>query len=426
MPLEISSQEKLRALLFSSDPKNQVLALHFLLEEVPEKFWSYLVAIQSVTATEELRDLSTEIFYKYQKEELLACTTRSSFYDTEAFEQFLEEEQQLFEQFPFIKKEDFAVAVLYLEKIGLGYCLSRGLMPPAEALALFVEGNHLDLFRQNITHLPKEIGNLGFLKTIAIGGNHIEKVDAEVGKLKNLQNIYDYDTTYSFEAEEQMHRFFPGIYAEKFNSKAGTAYNKGQHEEAAKAIEKAIKLSPLENNYLITKAAIIIGKENDQEKAITYLRRAANYREDDESSLLTATLAFSNMSFSYKCLQQNDKALEVALEGLALYEKFPALPKRWEQTLLFRKASALYALNDLQASFEVYQQSLKKYPSDNASELYNLACIYARWQDRAKVLSHLARAIAIKPAHKAEALADSDFQDYWQDPDFMALVKEED
>ena len=53
MPLEISSQEKLKALLFSSDPKNQVLALH--------------------------------------KEDLLACTARYSFYDTAAFEQFLEE-----------------------------------------------------------------------------------------------------------------------------------------------------------------------------------------------------------------------------------------------------------------------------------------------------------------------------------------------
>jgi tetratricopeptide (TPR) repeat protein len=141
--------------------------------------------------------------------------------------------------------------------------------------------------------------------------------------------------------------------------------------------------------------------------------------------LLTATLAFANISFSYKRLRQNDKALEAALEGLALYEQFPTLPKRWEQNLLFRKASALYALNDLQASFKVYQEFLKKYPSDNAAEHYNLACIYADWQDRSNMLSHLARAIALKSAHKAEAAADSDFQDYWQDPDFMALVKEE-
>jgi tetratricopeptide (TPR) repeat protein len=166
--------------------------------------------------------------------------------------------------------------LVYFGKIGLGHCLTQKWIAPAEALALFVKGNELDISNQNITDLPKEIGDLAFLNSLNIAENHIKEVHPHIAQLKNLESIFDYKTVYSTEAEEQMHRFFPKIYAEKYNNKAASAYQKGQHEEATEAIEVAIRLYPQENNYLITKAAIIMAKENDYEKTLTYLQKAAH------------------------------------------------------------------------------------------------------------------------------------------------------
>jgi hypothetical protein len=118
MPLEISSQEKLKALLFFSDPQNQLLALHFLYEEVPGNFWSYLAASQTVFIEEEkVKALSKEIFKKHHQNDLLDYISDMYFgrFDTSEYEDFMLQEQTLFERFPFIKKEDFALRVLYTQ-----------------------------------------------------------------------------------------------------------------------------------------------------------------------------------------------------------------------------------------------------------------------------------------------------------------------
>jgi len=56
--------------------------------------------------------------------------------------------------------------------------------------------------------------------------------------------------------------------------------------------------------------------------------------------------------------------------------------------------------------------------------LYNLACIYAHKKERSLILETLRRACDSERFVKTVAKSDSDFQDFWDDPDFKKIVGE--
>jgi tetratricopeptide (TPR) repeat protein len=90
---------------------------------------------------------------------------------------------------------------------------------------------------------------------------------------------------------------------------------------------------------------------------------------------------------------------------------------------LINKGASLSALGRPEEAIVLFDVLLKIEP-DNADALYGKACAYALMPNKPKMLEFLNAAIAFYPTHRGKAKTDSDFKNYWDDPDFIALVSE--
>ncbi|OJJ21645.1 hypothetical protein BKI52_14140 [marine bacterium AO1-C] len=59
-----------------------------------------------------------------------------------------------------------------------------------------------------------------------------------------------------------------------------------------------------------------------------------------------------------------------------------------------------------------------------ATGMYNIACTFSRKKEKSKLLRFLKDTIELDTYFKGQAASDEDFAAYWQDADFIALIKE--
>jgi tetratricopeptide (TPR) repeat protein len=73
-------------------------------------------------------------------------------------------------------------------------------------------------------------------------------------------------------------------------------------------------------------------------------------------------------------------------------------------------------------AWEAALQALRLAP-DDAAAYYDLACIAAQTERAATAVTHLARAIQLRPAFRVHARSDADFAPIQHDAQFVALVE---
>lgn len=426
-------REKLKTMLLSTDTTTQKLALNIIKGGgLHLSFCDYLVALSGIyrhgyhntTEQDEIVELIEEVLIGNEKDDLWNALTYLDFNDNEEVLDFLDKvtakDDEFFEKYDYLDRKVIAKMVLLQQRMGLRYCLEKKIMPATEMLNLFIENNNLDLSHQSLYELPKEIGELKSLRTLNISYNFITEIPAELAQLKNLLQIYHYEVPLSPQAFTTLENMFPLIYAEEYSNKAGLSYSRGDYSEASQFIDKALSLNPNDANAWITKAATIANAESKYEEAVNCSMKAVEIAEQN-SDYDSLTLAWANASGFCRRMRNHENALEMALKGMAIYEKFPNVTRRWESSLYFRKAQALFYLERLEESLVVYEEGLAKYPKDS-TKWYNVACIYARWQDKEQMLFNLQRAIELEAKHRPEARIDEDFKEYWKDEDFLALL----
>ena len=94
----------------------------------------------------------------------------------------------------------------------------------------------------------------------------------------------------------------------------------------------------------------------------------------------------------------------------------------YENPLVMSHFSTLYIQQGRLEEAEVLLASaVQKNPSDPNIH-YNMACLYAKRQEVEKMKSELKRSVDLNSAYKQKAIADTDFQEYWEDMDFREIV----
>lgn len=420
-----TERAKIIDLLLLQDTENQVLGLSILEGGgVHASMWTALISLYTFSEDSEVQKRLSNLLGNNETYWEIINHLEDYTATTEEWENLLKSEA-FFLEHNFLDKKQMALFGLFHQKIGLNYCLENKILNTEIALGLFLENDHLDLSDTQLTTLPKEVGKFKNITYLDIDYNHFTDIPDELVSLKKLQTIYHTYTPLSEDAIRKLETFFPKIYAEKYHNQAGTAYTNKNREEAETKIKRVLELNPEVANYWITKSVIVAEFEENYEKAIELLHKVIEVAKEEvkisqKGEILT--LAWANISAYYHRSGQNQTALWAADKGFQVYQNYPQTTVEWEETLYFRKGQALFHMGNLEDSLQVYQKGLGKYPNKN-SMLYNIACIYARWKEKEKMLNYLQKAIDIYSEHKEEASKDLDFEKYWQDEDFLALVK---
>jgi len=61
--------------------------------------------------------------------------------------------------------------------------------------------------------------------------------------------------------------------------------------------------------------------------------------------------------------------------------------------------------------------------SDYFDAWYNKACTFSKLKKKEQMLKSLKKAYELNPQFKADAKKDTDFKEYWDDPEFKKLVE---
>jgi len=94
---------------------------------------------------------------------------------------------------------------------------------------------------------------------------------------------------------------------------------------------------------------------------------------------------------------------------------------RYSSAGWFKKGNTLFKLNRYDEAIRTYKRSLEL-NADNASALYNIACIYAILENKIDSLSNLEQAIKNSIKYKNDAKTDTDFKIFWNDDDFKRIT----
>jgi len=68
---------------------------------------------------------------------------------------------------------------------------------------------YLELYKNQLTTLPKEIGNLTNLPSLNLSYNKLTTLPKEIGQLTNLTRLYLGDNKFSEEEEEKIKQLLP-------------------------------------------------------------------------------------------------------------------------------------------------------------------------------------------------------------------------
>lgn len=105
--------------------------------------------------------------------------------------------------------------------------------------------------------------------------------------------------------------------------------------------------------------------------------------------------------------------------------------KEWDKAIelkpdyLFALNNKGYALFKLEKYKEaiIYFDKLKKINPEYHSLWFNIACTYSLMKNKEEMLKNLKKAIELDKKYKELAPKDKDFQEYWNDPDFIKLTE---
>jgi tetratricopeptide (TPR) repeat protein len=147
-------------------------------------------------------------------------------------------------------------------------------------------------------------------------------------------------------------------------------------------------------------------KLNRYDEAIRAYDKSIELKPDDDLSWYNKGNALFNLNRYDEAIRAYDKSIELK----------PDDDLSW-----FKKGNTLFKLNRYDEAIRTYKRSLEL-NADNASALYNIACIYAILENKIDSLSNLEQAIKNSIKYKNDAKTDTDFKIFWNDDDFKRIT----
>lgn len=409
--------EKLKKLLESEADESILLAFQ-LLESggVPSGLLTHLYALSITYENYKIADAANALFEQNAPVELLEFAQNQWVYNDplvageKILGDFLEETQGI----SHFDTPVLANLMLKFGAIGGAYCLRNKTAPVLDILQQIYNSEWLSLDNFNLEELPPEMGQLINIKHLMISGNQFRTIPDELQSLVHLERIYFDNTPLNDVSIQKLEKFFPKPMAHHYAELGKKAFQAEDYGKASKHMLKAIDLDASQADFWNTQG-VILGRLGKKTEAIRFFNQVIKLNPQD-------TLAYSNKSHLLHLLGREEESLETANAGLKLFSQYPTISISWKAALYFRKGQALFHLNRYEESHQAYDQCIQAAPYFE-SAWFNKACTYARQHRKEEMLSHLSEAIQFNSKFKQEAPEDTDFEDYWHDEDFLALIK---
>lgn len=400
----------------TAETANIKLALQLLANGgAPNQIWPYLIALlwtgdfdeEDKTTIEGLiiiyasQEFSDQVWAIYDNEYPRHGYNFTYLFENVVFPQGLD-------------KQELANQILLLGAYGeketiVKYCLVHQTLAPTKILEIFLDGEYMDLSDLNLDFLPKEIGKFHQITYLNLVHNNLKDIPDEIRQLENLNDIGGLDSV-SEVILAKLKNYFPKIIARFLCDRANYS---SDYEKALRHINESLALDTTSAQAWMTKGSILQNLKKPEE-SVECFRQATRVEPQNMT-------AWSNFSLALRKLQRDEESLEVALQGLQAFQQYPNLHQYNKAKLIFRKGQALFFLNRFEEAEAAYDETLRINPNYD-SALYNKACIYAKRQQKSIMLEFLQQIIDRNKRFVGIAREDTDFEEYWDDEDFKALL----
>lgn len=273
-----AAQELLHKLeqLIESEAMDNIRLAFQLLEGggVPEEVNTYLAAIYLAHSEKTLRDKAKHLLNLYADPTLISFlenTKRSNQFDfnEQNISNFLEGICQRSD----LDCRTLGWLFLKFTKRGVRFCLKHKVRPARQILDEIIEQDALHLANFKLETLPDEVGEFTNLKVLDITGNHFFDIPESLANLKQLEQLYFFQTPLSNRSIRFLEQNFSHIFAKRYYQNAQEAYQEARYKAAIHLSRRSIELMPQDyaSWYLI---AILHKQQAQKEKMKHALRQA--------------------------------------------------------------------------------------------------------------------------------------------------------
>lgn len=180
----------------------------------------------------------------------------------------------------------------------------------------------------------------------------------------------------------------------------------GNYQEALECCDRAIQINPLLPDAWNNKG-IALKHLRKYDEAIQSYNRLLELKPNNEDAWFNKALTLNILGKNEEAINCLDKALELK----------PDYYEAW-----YFKGSTFRATGNLYEAIKFYDKALEIKP-DYFLSLYDRACAFSLLKKKSEMLNSLKSAIELYPKFKESAPKDEDFKEYWNDSDFLELVK---
>jgi len=416
--------EKIRDLLLSPAEENVILGMQLVSKQFPAEMLQDFYALSLVYPSGRVYEKTRKIFKKNAPEEWwkFSIKKRIRRYD---YNHIVEKKLNDFCAYKKVDKKIVGWYVLKKIKKGVKFCLENKVKTDEEILRETVTDDLLNLNSLKLSKLPKAVGKLNQVKRLLAANNLFTEIPDEIAQLK-LEQIELDNTPLTPEAEQKIESFFPKVFTKKYTQKAGDFLSKMIRKQKAdnKNMKKTLfyleKATAFQINHsnLWGNWAVYWQYKEDFEKAIELGKKSINFPVEE-----IEIYQYTNLTHWLDALKKYEEVIELCEEGIKIF-----LPRKnnhaYEYSYLYSyKALALFHQGNYEKSIKVGKEAIKIY-NENSMAHYNLSCAYAMLKDKEKMLASLRKSIEISAEYIEDAPKDKDFEAYWEDEDFKALLKE--
>lgn len=181
----------------------------------------------------------------------------------------------------------------------------------------------------------------------------------------------------------------------------------GLYEEALQELDLAIEINP--DQYCVWANKGLLHLQADEtEQAMTALRRSLDLNPHSEDAAINLAVLLADSG-------EIQEGIDILNEAVIHHP---------ENALIFQNLGAFHCnLKQLDKALKYTERSIEL-GIDTPAIFWNLANIYCFMEKRDDCLANLTKAIDGNPTFAEQFQADEDFQKYWNDPGFLAIIGE--
>ena len=405
--------EKVKKLFESGQEENVALALQ-LIESggVSADLLTHLFFIKAFFYDRYIAHKAYELFCQNASEELIYYVHYRWDDALSIYEQEINQFLTKTESFKNLETSILANLIFKYTNRGASYCIKNNTQPIQNILEAIIDDESLSFYYFKLDELPSEIGLFTDIKHLVLSYNNFVDIPDTLANLVNLESIEIDEVPLSGEAIKKLEGFFPKAMAEYYYQLA-TSYDENL-DQSNIYMKQAIDLDKDNSDYWVL-LGIITDDMGQQNTAIAYYDQAILLDKNNAVAFVNKTRTLGHMGYY-------EEALKSVENGIEVYNPSNHSDDL-ESALYCHKGLSLFYLKNHAEALAAYDKSIQISPY-TASAWYNKSCLYSKEENKPEMLKNLQESILLDEKFKNIASSDKDFEEYWQDEDFLALVNE--